>query len=223
MKTDTAVKIIIVLLVIMIASVVGLLLIVNNEQKPLPGPVTTEADKSTESPSTGEPSTQSPVTGAPSTQSPVTEPPATQPPESGETEPPVTQPPVSSENPGGTVDISETYTTDTGTALNMKAKINAMTSESGKVTVSIEVVLEHYSMSVRARNGSLIIGDRLVPFYVDELRIPDNVYAETLLFTFEDEFEYGETLDIFIEYPYGGKYGGIEIDELAITASVILK
>ena len=83
--------------------------------------------------------------------------------------------------------------------------------------------LEHYSMSVRARNGSLVIGERFVPFYVDELRISENVFAETVIYTFEDEFEYGETLDIFIEYPYNGKYAGVEIDELAITASVTLK
>lgn len=233
MKIDVAVKIIIVLLVIMIVSLVSVIVLIDDDGKDekettkitssedegttgngITPPDTSDGDTSSSDSSeidTSDPDTsESDTTDPDSTESDTSEP---------DTSEPDTSEPDGDELPGDIL-VNTTLRSDTGTKLNLVADIAAY-EDDGRVKVVIEISLEHYSLSVRSRTCSLVIGDETVVFSADAISYSGSS-TKTVLYTYEGSFDNGQTLDIFVEYPYNGTYGGTEIDDIRVIGQVTL-
>lgn len=230
MKIDVAVKIIIVLLVVMIALVLSVIILMDNDgkdEKETTKITTTEEkittdngvtppDTSTSTPDTSDPDTSDPDTSVPETSVPDTSEPDTSAPDTSE---PDTSEPDGDELPDDFL-VKTTLKSDTGTKLNLVADVTAY-EDNGRVKVVIEISLDHYSLTVRGKTCSLVIGDETVVFSANAISYSGS-NTQTVLYTYEGSFDDGQTLDIFIEYPFNGKYGGVEIDDISITGQIIL-
>lgn len=232
MKIDVAVKIIIVLLVVMIALVLSVIILMDNDGKDEKEPtkITTTEEKITtdegltppdtstsEDPDTSVPDTSEPDTSVPETSVPDTSEPETSVPDTSE---PDTSEPDGDELPDDFL-VKTTLKSDTGTKLNLIADVTAY-EDDGRVKVVIEISLEHYSLTVRGKTCSLVVGDETIVFSADAISYSGSSKNQTVLYTYEGSFDDGQTLDIFIEYPFNGKYGGVEIDDIRIIGQIIL-
>lgn len=231
MKIDVAVKIIIALLVVMIVSLVSVIVLMDGDGKDEKEPTkitssedegtsdegTTPPDTSTSTPDTSEPDTSVPDTSVPDTSVPDTSETDTSTPDTSE---PDTSEPDGDELPDDFL-VKTTLKSDTGTKLNLVADVTAY-EDNGRVKVIIEISLEHYSLTVRSKTGSLVVGDETVVFSADAISYSGSSNTQTVLYTYEGSFDDGQTIDIFIDYPFNGKYGGVEIDDISITGQIIL-
>lgn len=226
MKIDVAVKIIIVLLVVMIVSLVSVIVLMDDDGKDekettkittteekittdkglTPPDTSTSEDPDTSVPDTSEPDTSVPETSVPDTSEP-------------ETSVPDTSEPDGDELPDDFL-VNTTLRSDTGTKLNLVADVTAY-ADGERVKVVIEISLEHYSLTVRSKTGSLVVGDETIVFSADAISYSGSS-TQTVLYTYEGSFDDGQTLDIFVEYPFNGKYGGVEIDDIRVIGQIIL-
>ncbi len=241
MKIDVAVKIIIVLLVIMIVSLAAALIIINKDEKP-DSDVTTESQKAdtTESDTTKgdttapesttpdesdppvsstEPNTTTKPTETepPTTEPPTTEPPVTEPPV---TEPPVTEPPV--DIPSDLL-VEKSFYSDTGKSIALRADVKAYEKD-GKVCLRVDLYLEHYSISIKSKAGTLFIGDKELDFTSDPISYDDNkTKGKTLLYSYETEVEYEETVSVAAELDIRMTYGGTKYDTISLDGTVTVE
>jgi hypothetical protein len=231
MKIEIAKKLIMVLLVILIISI-GLTMFLiyktgnsgNPEvTDPLSGSTDTEPDETDD---TDEPT----GTTTPGNTDPVspgtTEPPAVDPPVV--TDPPVTNPPVTEDPnankaPAGFT-LDKTFTTDTGVRLNLIAECHATRNADGSVNLTVELYLDHRSLSMGARNCVLTVGDTTKEFVSDRIRQDDDTPSRPLLQSVSGTFAYGETVKIYAKVPVGlTNYGGVQIKSLIIDVTLPLK
>ena len=218
MKIDVAVKIIIVLLVVMIVSLVSVIVLMDDDGKSEKGTtkITSSEDDSTSDDDITPPDTSDTETSDTETSETDTS-------ETDTSEPETSEPETSEPDIGDLPDdflVSTTLKSDTGTKLNLIADVAAY-EDDGRVKVVIEISLEHYSLTVRSKTGSLVIGDETIVFSADAISYSGS-NTKTVLYTYEGSFDDGQTLDIFIEYPFNGKYGGVEIDDIRVIGQIIL-
>lgn len=226
MRIETAIRIVIVLLVIIVTALVAALFIIKNEGEPhgtetapqtTTEPSTTEPDKTTPS-GTTDPEVTSPEATTPEVTTPT-----------GTTTPEITTTPDESTTDEGDkiapddFSLKKTFSTDTGTFLNLKAVLTA-NEEGGKVRVKVELFLDHYSLFMGARNGcKLSFGDVNETFSVDKFELEENIHYITPLHVIEGTFEYGETYDLYAFYRANCLYGDVEVGNLVIEESVTLE
>ncbi len=230
MTKDVGLKIIIVLLAVMVVSLTAALIIMNSEDKDVGNDTTvTEkpSDKDTTASDTESTDTTTPDTTEPdttessepdeSTSPSETTPPAqTTPPES--TTPPETTEPEETAEPSGPnapegFERSKSFRSSTGTSLNVRADVKAFERD-GRAYVKVELYLEHYSISIGAKSGQLSLGETTVKFKTSPISQSENVKTSTLLYSYESEIQYGETVSVaaeidFVSVNYSGKALGV--------------
>ena len=213
MKIETALKLILVLLVIIITALVAALFIINDEEK----------SRVPETQTSTEPDATTPEITTPE----ITTPEATTP---EATTPEETTTPESSDNPGTDPNIPDdfslkkTFSSDSGTFLNIKAILTA-TEDGGKVRVVVELYLDHYSLNINGRKYGckLNFGDVKGTYSTDKFEIAENEHCLTPLHMIEGTFEYGETYDLYASFPANCTYGGVELETLIISESITLE
>ena len=222
MKIDAAVKFIIVLLVIMIVSLGAALLIMNNgddgdkEKKPS---VTTTVNDTTKpdstAPDTTKPDTttpdQSTTPGTTTTPEVTTDPDVTTGPD--EIDPPVTPDKLL---------IEKSFKSDTGVALNLRADVTAY-EQNGKAYLTVELYLEHYSISLKGRYDNVLTVDgEEYKFSTNAIKQEENKKGQTLLYTKTIEVESGDTVSVEAVFNSKVTYGGVKLDtiELADTVNI---
>ncbi|MBO5039571.1 MAG: DUF2909 domain-containing protein [Clostridia bacterium] len=228
MKIDAAVKFIIVLLVIMIVSLGAALLIMNNgddgDKEKNPSVTTTAGD--TTNPDSTSPDTTNPDTTTPdqsTTPGTTTTPDVTTTPEVT-TDPDVTtgpdeiDPPVTPDK----LLIEKSFKSDTGVALNLRADVTAY-EQNGKAYLTVELYLEHYSISLKGRYDNVLTVDgEEYKFSTDAIKQEENQKGQTLLYTKTIEVESGDTVSVEAVFNSKVTYSGVKLDtiELADTVNI---
>ena len=228
MRVDAAVKFIIVLLVIMIVSLATALIILNNDD----GEKETTPAVTTKAPSTTKPDTTAPETttsGETTTPEVTTTPEITTTPNvtttpGTTTEPDVTEPdvvPPSPDVPNG-LSVEKSFRSNTGVSLNIRADVKAYEKD-GKAYVRVDVYLEHYSITIKARNGVITVGNKEITFKTDALNVSLDEKTETLLATKEIEVEYGESVKVKVDLESNVTYAGKKLDRIVAEGTVTVK
>ena len=233
MKIEIARKLIMVLLVILIISIGLTMFLIHKAENPgtpedsdpLSDVTDTEPEDTDEPTGTTTPGmtdSVSPGTTEPPVVDPpiVTDPPVTNPPI---TDPPVTEDPNANKAPVGFT-LDKTFTTDTGVRLNLIAECHATRNADGSVNLTVELYLDHRSLSMGARNCVLTVGDTTKEFVSERIRQDDNTPSKPLLQSVSGTFAYGETVKIYAKVPVGlTNYGGVQIKSLIIDVTLPLK
>ncbi len=231
MKIEIAKKLILVLLFILVITVgITLILIRNAEQEnPSQDSGTTHEPADTSDHATTPDATPDSTDSTDSTDTssvttpPVTTPPVTTPPV---TDPPTTTPPTTSAPdlaPEGFA-LSQTFQTDTGVRINLIAECHATRNHDGTVNLTVELYLDHRSLSMGPRNCVLTVGSVSQKFTTERINQETNAHTKLLLQTFSGTFSYGETVNIYAKVPTGlTNYGGVQIKNLIIDATLLLK
>lgn len=222
MKIETALKLILVLLVIIITALVAALFIINDEEKSRVPETQTSTEPDATTPEITTPEITTPEITTPE----ITTPEATTP----EATTPEETTPESSDNPGTNPNIPDdfslkkTFSSDSGTFLNIKAILTA-TEDGGKVRVVVELYLDHYSLNINGRKYGckLNFGDVKGTYSTDKFEIAENKHCLTPLHMIEGTFEYGETYDLYASFPANCTYGGVELETLIISESITLE
>ena len=180
---------------------------------------------------TAPPSTGTPVTAAP-TPSPtpraggevvITAAP-------GSTPSPVTIPsasaePDSSDSSFAPVDLSGSFRSDTGTALNLYADWECVSVSAKNVRLTIVLSLESYSLSVgeRSRN-QLVVNGVPVTYHTDALEVPSGGLSKTELYTWTETMPLMEDgslqLDLYASWEFSGSYSGVAMDTLEVSGHI---
>lgn len=234
MKIEIAKKLIMVLLVILIISIGLTMFLIHKtgeagipeDSDPLSGSTDTDPDDTDDPDETDDPA-DSTTPGVTDSVSPgTTEPPVVDPPivtDPPVTEPPVTEDPNANKAPVGFT-LDKTFTTDTGVRLNLIAECHATRNADGSVNLTVELYLDHRSLSMGARNCVLTVGDTTKEFVCDRIRQDDNTPSRPLLQSVSGTFAYGETVKIYAKVPVGlTNYGGVQIKSLIIDVTLPLK
>lgn len=155
---------------------------------------------------------------------PFTEPPVTTPPV---TEPPVTNPPQTDEDrdpaPSG-FSLEKVFTSDTGTRLNLRMECVAKENRDGRITMTVNLYLEHNSLQMGKRTGCrLSVGNLSETFTTDPIRQEEAKNTATLLHSISGIFSYGESVELYAKMPVRlSNYAGVAIEILEIDTRITL-
>ncbi len=201
------------------------------EEKPSPGTETPATGPAVTDPSrTGATEPDSPETNPPVTYPPVTSPPVTNPPVTNPpvTNPPVTDPPPETEPPTPVAPTSfsfrQTYKTDSGTKLNLRAVCVGTRNADGTVSLSVELYLDHNSLYMGRRTGAkLTVGGHEETFAVEAIRQESYAASSTLIHSYTGRFTYGEKVDLYVRVPVRVTYGETYVEYLTVDESFTLR
>lgn len=143
----------------------------------------------------------------------------------GETQ---TQEPDSSDEPqstpesgGGETLASGSFSSNTGTDLNLFINWTAQSAGEGKVTLRVDVSTTSYSFQTDALPYSIVVDIGGNPVTVDSAAV--NYDGETIavspLASYQTELSTGQTVDITVRWNYRGSYGGTELETITASGS----
>jgi len=163
------------------------------------------------------------------TNPPETDPPAT--PEVTETpEPVVTPPPTPEPTPEVTpepvyvVDAKGSFSSNTGTYLNVRADWSAVSQYGNTAYLTIDLSVVHYSFFTSALPGSIVlkVGDEVINLGSPEISYDGNDQKTTKMASAKIEVPVGSTVPISVEWHYRGTYGGVELDVIELSGSAYI-
>lgn len=218
MKIEVAVKIIIVLLVIIILTLGAAIILMdkvpseneNNETEITDPSQTTgsENDQTSVPPDTSNPDTSVPDTSEPDTSVPDTSVPDTSEPD---------------DYPSDFV-MNRSFTSDSGTRLNIRAEVSAVMGEDGKINVKVDLYLDHSSLYINVRSSNKIsLSSKETVFKSEKIEYGENAKHSTFLQSIENTYEYGDTVDLYALFNAKCTYGGVRVETLEIEESFVLE
>ncbi|MBQ4065051.1 MAG: hypothetical protein IJD10_03010 [Clostridia bacterium] len=233
MHIDVAKKIITALLFILVITLsMTLFLIFKTEdgKEPLvtddPSAVTT-APESTDPPAVTDPVVSDPVMSDPVVSGPiVTDPVVTDPivTEPIVTEPPVTEPSGPAGDAPAGLAIKTVLSADAGLpSFNLRAVCEATANENSSVTLTVSLYLDHKSLYMGKRNGTVTVGHLSESFSTQRISQDSETLTEELLCTLSGIFSYGETVPVYAKIPVRVTYGEAMIESLIIDGAVTLQ
>ena len=253
MKIKTLVRIIIVLLIILIASLVLTLILLDKRDasggadttKADPPAVESESDEPATEPSAtlpeatepteptdSDPSVTTPSGSEPSQSTPAetkpseTKPSETKPSETkpSETKPAETDPSTPSTPAPGDYAFERSFSSDTGTRLNIHVVCQGTALSDGTVRVTASLYLDYYSLGLGGRNGCrLTLGDKTATFSSPAISEEENHAHSQLIGQVETVCKYGETLSLYARFPFRGTYSDVEIENMEINETLVIR
>lgn len=130
--------------------------------------------------------------------------------------------------PAGEVIGSGTFSSETGVAMNVRAVWTARTLDSERVTVTVQVFLDSYSLHIVAVNNcvNVSVGDSYVSANAPAVDWDQNVKLETLLATTEHTLSLADgqvkSFPLQVEYQFGGEYQKKELPVIECGGSIQL-
>ena len=150
----------------------------------------------------------------------------------GSTPSPITIPSVTAEpetaDSFAPVDVSGTFRSDTGTALNLYADWECVSVSAKNVRLSITLSLESYSLDVGERNrNQLVVNGVPVTFHTEALEVPSGSgLGRTVLYTWSETMPLNEDgslqLDVYASWEFSGSYSGVEMETLEVRGHISL-
>ena len=148
----------------------------------------------------------------------------------GSTPSPVNTPAPTAEVPedGGEadlVDISGSFRSNTGTALNLVADWECVSVSAKNVRLTITLSLESYSLSVGERGANqLILNGIPITYRTSALEVPSGGLSKTELYTWSETFPLMEDgsfqQDLYAFWVFSGTYSGVQIDQLELSGHI---
>ncbi len=123
------------------------------------------------------------------------------------------------------VDISGSFRSDTGTALNLVADWECVSVNAKNVRLTIILSLESYSLSVGERTANqLVLNGVPVTFRTDALEIPSGGLSKTEIYTYTETIPMMEDgslqQDLYVFWVFSGSYSGVEMDKLELSGHI---
>lgn len=170
-------------------------------------------------------------TAAVQTTPPATEPPAT--PEVVETPTPIETPVVTpeptpevieTEPPVYVVEANGSFSSDTGTYLNVRADWTATSQYGNTAYLTIELSVVHYSFYTDALPGSIVltVGDEVINLGSPSISYDGSEQKVTAMASAKVEVPVGATVPINAEWHYRGTYGGVELETITLSGSAYI-
>ena len=147
----------------------------------------------------------------------------------GSTPSPVNTPmPAADDAEGGDydlVDISGSFRSDTGTALNLVADWECISVSAKNVRLTITLSLESYSLSVGERSANqLVLNGIPITYRTSSLEVPSGGLSKTELYTWSETLPLMEDgslqQDLYAYWVFSGTYSGVEIDQLELSGHI---
>ena len=123
------------------------------------------------------------------------------------------------------VDISGSFRSDTGTALNLRADWECVSVSAKNVRLTITLSLESYSLSVGERGANqLILNGIPITYRTSALEVPSGGLSKTELYTWSETFPLMEDgsfqQDLYAFWVFSGTYSGVQIDQLELSGHI---
>ena len=218
MKIEVAVKIIIVLLVVIILTLGAAIILMDDVSQKGEQNGESETTESSETSGSENDDTSNPDTSNPDTSVPDTSVPDTSVPDMSV---PDTSAP---DNRPDELVINKTFMSDSGAKLNIRAEVSAVMGQDGKITVKVDLYLDHHSLYINVRSANkLSLSSNETVFKSEKIEHGQNSKHSTFLHSIESTYEYGDTVELYALFNAKCTYGGVRIETLEIEESFVLK
>ena len=148
----------------------------------------------------------------------------------GSTPSPVNTPMPTAEIPEGggefdPVDISGTFRSNTGTALNLVADWQCVSVSAKNVRLTITLSLESYSLSVGERSANqLVLNGIPITYRTAPLEVPSGGLSKTELYTWSETLPLMEVVslhhDLYAFWVFSVSYSGDQIDQIELSGLI---
>lgn len=148
----------------------------------------------------------------------------------GSTPSPINTPAPSASTPEGNaefdpVDISGSFRSDTGTALNLVIDWMCVSVSAKNVRLTITISLESYSLSVGERTANqLVLNGVPITYRTEALEVPSGGLSKTELYTWSETLPLMEDgsmqQDLYAFWAFSGSYSGVQIDNLEVSGHI---
>lgn len=123
------------------------------------------------------------------------------------------------------VDISGSFRSDTGTALNLVADWECISVSAKNVRLTIKLSLESYSLSVGERTANqLVLNGVPITFRTEALEVPSGGLSKTELYTWSETIPMMEDgslqQDLYVFWMFSGSYSGVEMEKLELSGHI---
>lgn len=122
------------------------------------------------------------------------------------------------------VDAKGSFSSNTGTYLNVKADWTATSQYGNTAYLTIDISAVHYSFFTSALPGSIVlkVGDEVINLGSPDISYDGNDQKTTLMASKRVEVPVGSTVPISIEWHYRGSYGGVELEVIELSGSAYI-
>lgn len=123
------------------------------------------------------------------------------------------------------VDISGSFRSNTGTALNLVADWQCVSVSAKNVRLTITLSLESYSLSVGERSANqLVLNGIPITYRTAALEVPSGGLSKTELYTWTETLPLMEDgslqQDLYAFWVFTGTYSGVQIDKLELSGHI---
>ncbi len=123
------------------------------------------------------------------------------------------------------VDISGSFRSDTGTALNLIADWECVSVSAKNVRLTIKLSLESYSLSVGERTANqLVLNGVPITYRTPALEVPSGGLTKTELYTWSETLPLMEDgslqQDLYVFWVFTGSYSGVEMEKLELSGHI---
>lgn len=123
------------------------------------------------------------------------------------------------------VDISGSFRSNTGTALNLVADWQCVSVSAKNVRLTITLSLESYSLSVGERAANqLVLNGIPITYRTAALEVPSGGLSKTELYTWSETLPLMEDgslqQDLYAYWVFTGTYSGVQIEKLELSGHI---
>ena len=123
------------------------------------------------------------------------------------------------------MDISGSFRSDTGTALNLIADWECVSVSAKNVRLTITLSLESYSLSVGERTANqLVLNGVPITFRTPALEVPSGGLSKTELYTWSETMPLMDDgslqQDLYVYWVFTGSYSGVEMEKLELSGHI---
>lgn len=123
------------------------------------------------------------------------------------------------------MDISGSFRSDTGTALNLVIDWMCVSVSAKNVRLTITISLESYSLSVGERTANqLVLNGVPITYRTEALEVPSGGLSKTELYTWSETLPLMEDgsmqQDLYAFWAFSGSYSGVQIDNLEVSGHI---
>lgn len=128
--------------------------------------------------------------------------------------------PEATEEPVQNISASGSFSSDTGTGLNIQVDWNAYNAEDGSVRLSVDISASHYSFFTSSLYNALEVTIGGDTYYANsaEVSYDGDELQLTKMASFDIPVDAGSA-NIDVVWHYRGTYSGVELDEITASGS----